>query len=107
MLHAPCNGMNVVVMILSNTLFLAQCTILNDALKHYCTKLPVIMNIFNRKIAIIITPKGPFQNLYHRESYADDEDAIANAIGDLLPSKYIHCGLLMEEDHPSIDVGLR
>ena len=50
----------------------------------------------------IITPEGLSWNPYC-ESYADNENAMTNAIGELLPSEYIHHKLIKEEDYPSID----
>ena len=49
----------------------------------------------------MITQEGSSWNPYC-ESYADNEDAMTNAVGDLLPSEYIHCELIKEEDYPSI-----
>ena len=65
------------------------------------TQEPTQDDILNGKV-VIITPEGSSWNPYC-ESYADNKDAMTNAVGDLLPSEYIHRKLIKEEDYPSID----
>ena len=48
------------------------------------TREPTQDNILNGKV-VIITPEGSSWNPYCK-SYADNEDALTNAVGDLLPS---------------------
>ena len=48
-------------------------------------------------IVVVITPEGSSWNPYC-DSYDENKDSMTNAVGDLLPSKYIHRELIMDED---------
>ena len=60
------------------------------------------MTIYLNGNVVVITLEGSSWNPYC-DSYAENEDSMTNAVGDLLPSECIHRELITDGDHPSID----
>ena len=76
---------------------------LDGTFSIFNTREPTQDDILNGTV-VIITPEGSWNP--YCESYADNESAMTNAVGDLLPSEYIHRELIIIEDYPSIDAVL-
>jgi hypothetical protein len=77
---------------------------LDGTFSTFDTRKPTDVDIVNGTI-VVITPEGSSWNPYC-DSYADNEDSMTNAVGDLLPSEYIHREIISDEDHPCIDTVL-
>ena len=77
---------------------------LDDIFSVFHTRKPLEEDLEDG-VVVLVTPKGITWNPYN-ETFADNEALMTNAKRDLLPSEYICHELMVDDDHPKIDLVL-